>query len=82
LLLDRFEIFAKEQFKPWYTIINNGDSNWKYSKGLIDHGIMKKYASDPKTGTFLCRPPALVEKASKPALRDWGAKDGKNLFGF
>lgn len=65
--------------------MNEADSDWKYSTGLMDDAMMKKYlhdASDPKTGTFLCGPPGLVQKAAKPALKKWGAKDGKNLFGF
>jgi hypothetical protein len=38
-------------------------------------------ASDPKTGTFLCGPPGLVEKGAQPVLKE-SAKDCENLFGF
>jgi nitrate reductase (NAD(P)H) len=47
--------------------------------------MLREYLYDPAnsaTGTFLCGPPGLVEKAFRPMLRKCGAQDADDLFGF
>jgi nitrate reductase (NAD(P)H) len=86
-MLNTFQKLAsehKDQFKAWFTV-GKGSETWKYSTGQIDEEMMHTHlydVSNPKTGTFLCGPPGLIEKGITPILTKWGAKDGQNVFGF
>jgi len=57
---------------------------WKGLKGHVDEDIIKKNCFEPKEGAavFLCGPPAMIQKAALPALKDWGYEEDVNCFGF
>ena len=53
----------------------------------VDHvadGTLQKYAfgHEKENLALLCGPPAMIQKAVLPALREIGYKEDENLFGF
>jgi nitrate reductase (NAD(P)H) len=67
---------------------------WEKSGGLTGYvtaEIIKKHLFPPPEAgckdeeqvvTFLCGPPAMIQKAALPALKDWGFTEDENCFGF
>jgi nitrate reductase (NAD(P)H) len=60
---------------------------WTKQKGLTGHvnaDIIQEnlFESGPESITFLCGPPGLIQKGVLPVLKDWGFKEGENVFGF
>jgi nitrate reductase (NAD(P)H) len=65
-------------------VLSHPSDEWKGKKGHVDADIIKEALFEPgeRTGVFLCGPPAMIQKAALPALRDWGFKEDENVFGF
>lgn len=53
-------------------------------EGHVNADIIRDKLFEPskESITFLCGPPGLIQKAVLPALKDWGFKEGENVFGF
>lgn len=86
LLRGDFEEFSKkhpDQFEITY-VLTFPDENWKGYKGFVTEDIIKKHAFEPadKNVALLCGPPAMIQKAVLPALKDWGYEEDRNVFGF
>ncbi|CAI7653865.1 unnamed protein product [Penicillium discolor] len=86
LLRDELDRFAEEdpdQFKITH-ILSNPNNNWRGEKGHVSKDILQKYAFGPEKENLalLCGPPAMIQKAVLPALREIGYKEDENLFGF
>ncbi|KAG9762684.1 hypothetical protein KCU73_g1797, partial [Aureobasidium melanogenum] len=85
--LDKFAKDHKDSFEVQH-ILSHPSDDWKGEKGHVDADKIKKYSYGPekesgkKNVVFLCGPPAMIQKAAMPALRDWGYEEGKDMFGF
>lgn len=81
--LDKFEKESGGRLKVTH-ILSHPSDEWKGVKGHVDGDKMKEALFKPgeKTGVFLCGPPAMIQKAALPALRDWGFREDENVFGF
>lgn len=81
--LDGFEKNSNGRLKVTHVLSHPSD-DWKGKKGHVDADIIKEALFEPgeKTGVFLCGPPAMIQKAALPALKDWGFKEDENIFGF
>jgi nitrate reductase (NAD(P)H) len=81
--LDKFEKESDGRLKITHVLSHPSDE-WKGKKGHVDPDIIKTSLFEPgeKTGVFLCGPPAMIQKAALPALKDWGFKEDENVFGF
>ena len=81
--LDGFEKNSNGRLKVTHVLSHPSDE-WKGKKGHVDADIIKEALFEPgeKTGVFLCGPPAMIQKAALPALKDWGFKQDENVFGF
>jgi len=81
--LDGLEQNSGGRLKITHVLSHPGD-DWKGKKGHVNADIIKEalFEPDEKTGVFLCGPPAMIQKAALPVLRDWGFKEDKNVFGF
>lgn len=81
--LDGFEREGKGRLTVTHVLSHPGEE-WTGKKGHVNADIIKDCLFPPseKTGTFLCGPPAMIQKAALPALRDWGFDEGENVFGF
>nr|POF13967.1 nitrate reductase [nadh] 1 [Quercus suber] len=83
--LDKFEHESKGRLKVAHVLSHPSDE-WKGLKGHVNEEIIKDslFAPDDKgeTACFLCGPPAMIQKAALPALKDWGFEEDKNIFGF
>jgi nitrate reductase (NAD(P)H) len=86
LLKDELEQFEKQsegRLKVTHVLSHPGD-DWQGKKGHVDADVIKESLFEPgdKTGVFLCGPPAMIQKAALPALKNWGFKEDENVFGF
>ncbi|KAL1593157.1 hypothetical protein SLS60_010764 [Paraconiothyrium brasiliense] len=86
LLKDELEKMEKDgngQLKVTHVLSHAGDG-WKGKTGHVNADIIKEslFAPEDSAGVFLCGPPAMIQKAALPALRDWGYKEDANVFGF
>ena len=81
--LDGFEQNSDGRLKITH-VLSHPSGDWKGKKGHVNADIIKEALFEPggKTGVFLCGPPAMIQKAALPALRDWGFKEDENVFGF
>ncbi|KAI1389571.1 uncharacterized protein F4822DRAFT_205202 [Hypoxylon trugodes] len=81
--LDKFEKKSKGQLKVAHVLSHAGD-DWTGLKGHVDENIIKENLFGPgeKSVVFLCGPPAMIQKAALPALKDWGYTEDENMFGF
>nr|POF18611.1 nitrate reductase [nadh] 1 [Quercus suber] len=83
--LDRFEQDSQGRLKVAH-VLSHPSEEWKGLKGHVNEEILKSHLFPPdddgQTACFLCGPPAMIQKAALPALRDWGFEDDKNIFGF
>jgi len=90
LLREDLDKFAKEHGDSFEIqhILSHPSDDWRGEKGHVDEDKIKKYSYAPekesgkKNVVFLCGPPAMIQKAAMPALRDWGYEEGKDMFGF
>lgn len=86
LLKDELEKMEKDgngQLKITHVLSHAGDG-WKGKTGHVNADIIRESLFEPGdgSGVFLCGPPAMIQKAALPALRDWGYEEDKNVFGF
>lgn len=88
LLKAEMEKFSKErgdQIKVTH-ILSHPSKEWNGIKGHVDGVIIKQHGFAPDRGkesvVFLCGPPAMIQKAALPALKDWGFVEEKDCFGF
>jgi nitrate reductase (NAD(P)H) len=81
--LDGFEEMSNGRLKITHVLSHPGE-DWQGKKGHVDRDIIREslFAPGEKIGVFLCGPPAMIQKAALPALRDWGFKEDENVFGF
>jgi nitrate reductase (NAD(P)H) len=81
--LDGFEKDSNGRLKVTHVLSHPSD-DWKGKKGHVNADIIKEALFEPgeKTGVFLCGPPAMIQKAALPALKDWGFKEDESVFGF
>ncbi|KAK5109055.1 hypothetical protein LTR62_007603 [Meristemomyces frigidus] len=81
--LDHFEKESKGRLKVTHVLSHPSD-DWKGLKGHVNSDIIKENLFPPEDGSacFLCGPPAMIQKAALPALKDWGYEEDKNVFGF
>ncbi|KAH9920934.1 uncharacterized protein B0H18DRAFT_1190512 [Fomitopsis serialis] len=88
LMRDELQKYADgkpEKFKLWHVLSSPPkDKEWKYSEGRLDRKMMEEhfYAAGEGVATFLCGPPAMIEKAALPGLKEMGFEDGKTVFGY
>ena len=73
----------KEQFRIEHVLSHPRDE-WKGKKGHVNADIIREVSFPPEDGSvaLLCGPPAMIQKAALPALKDWGYVEEKNCFGF
>lgn len=88
LLREEMEKYAKEhgdQFKICH-VLSHPSEEWKGVKGHVNADIIKENGFEPDGGktsvVFLCGPPAMIQKAALPALKDWGYEEEVDCFGF
>lgn len=81
--LDGFEKDSDGRLKITHVLSHPSDE-WTGKKGHVNPDIIKEslFEPRPETGVFLCGPPAMIQKAALPALKDWGFKEDANVFGF
>ncbi|RYO93972.1 hypothetical protein DL764_007901 [Monosporascus ibericus] len=81
--LDEFQIKSRGQLSVTHVLSHPSDS-WEGLKGHVNEEIIKKSLFEPneKSVVFLCGPPAMIQKAALPALKDWGYREDENMFGF
>lgn len=81
--LDGFEKKSDGRLKITH-ILSHPSDNWKGKKGHVDGDLIREALFEPgdKTAVFLCGPPAMIQKAVLPALKEWGFKEDTNVFGF
>lgn len=74
--LDGFAEKHKDRFQILHVLSHPSD-DWRGKKGHVDEEKIKQfgYAPEKESGrknvVFLCGPPAMIQKAAMPALRDW-----------
>lgn len=86
LLLAELDQLAKDhpdQFQITHVLSHAGE-DWKGKKGHVTKEILQKCVFPPGQDTvaLLCGPPAMIQKAVLPALREIGYREDENLFGF
>ncbi|OQO12698.1 hypothetical protein B0A48_02161 [Cryoendolithus antarcticus] len=81
--LDQFEKNSNGALQVTHVLSHPSDK-WKGPKGHVSADLIKDNLFAPEEGSavFLCGPPAMIQKAALPALRDWGYEEDKNVFGF
>ncbi|KAF1364529.1 hypothetical protein EJ07DRAFT_162285 [Lizonia empirigonia] len=79
--LDAFEKGSNGRLKITHVLSHPSD-DWRGKKGHVDADIIREALFEPgeKTGVFLCGPPAMIQKAALPALRDWGFREDQNVY--
>lgn len=67
-------------------VLSHPSAEWKGVQGHVDARVIRENAFPPDGGrdsvVFLCGPPAMIQKAALPALREWGYEEEKDCFGF
>ncbi|KAF5004145.1 hypothetical protein FDECE_9359 [Fusarium decemcellulare] len=81
--LEEFEKMSDGQMKITH-VLNDAGNDWKGKTGFINEGMIKETLFGPSksSAVFLCGPPAMIQKAALPALKDWGYVEDENMFGF
>ncbi|WZH46568.1 nitrate reductase NADH [Fusarium acuminatum] len=81
--LDEFESTSNGQLKVTHVLSHAGEG-WKGKTGHVNEDIIKESLFGPseKSAVFLCGPPAMIQKAALPVLKDWGFVEDENMFGF
>ena len=88
LLKDEMEMFSQQhgdQIQVCH-VLSHPSEEWEGIKGHVDENVIKEHAFAPDGGkqsvVFLCGPPAMIQKAALPALKDWGYEEEADCFGF
>ncbi len=65
-------------------MLSHPSKDWKALKGHVDAEIIRENAFGPVEGcvALLCGPPGIIQKAAVPALKEWGFREGVDLFGL
>lgn len=65
-------------------VLSHPSEEWTGKKGHVNADVIKEVGFAPEKGSvvFLCGPPAMIQKAALPALKEWGYVEEKNCFGF
>lgn len=65
-------------------VLSHPPDGWKGLSGHVNEKILKDNLFPPgeDSAVFVCGPPAMMQKAVMPAMKDWGYKEDKDLFGF
>ncbi|KAF5975953.1 nitrate reductase (NADH) [Fusarium coicis] len=73
------DILLKEELEQFQK-----KSDGQLKTGHVNEDIIKQSLFGPseKSAVFLCGPPAMIQKAALPALKDWGYAEDENMFGF
>jgi nitrate reductase (NAD(P)H) len=81
--LDGFERESEGRLKVTH-ILSHPEEGWEGRKGHVDAGLIREELFEPgkETGVFLCGPPGMIQKVALPALREWGFREGEDVFGF
>ncbi|TKA63268.1 hypothetical protein B0A55_10206 [Friedmanniomyces simplex] len=81
--LDHFVQESKGRLKVAH-VLSHPSEKWKGIKGHVNADIIRSNLFPPGEGSacFLCGPPAMIQKAALPALKDWGFEEDKDIFGF
>ncbi|EED24630.1 nitrate reductase, putative [Talaromyces stipitatus ATCC 10500] len=81
--LDRFARDHPDQFKIAH-VLSRPEADWAGIRGHVSKEILQEHAFEPEDTNvaLLCGPPAMIQKAVLPALKEIGYKEGDNLFGF
>ncbi|GEM12114.1 sulfite oxidase [Rhodotorula toruloides] len=83
--LDHFEKEAKEgQLHITHVLSHPANDEWTGRRGHVDADLLRDalFPPDEDSVVLLCGPPAMIQKAALPALRDWGYVEDENMFGF
>ncbi|KXJ89323.1 hypothetical protein Micbo1qcDRAFT_212694 [Microdochium bolleyi] len=83
--LHELETSSGGQLKITYVLSHPEDEgSWKGEKGHVNEEIIKMALFEPAKDSvvFLCGPPAMIQKAALPALKNWGYVEDDNMFGF
>lgn len=86
LMRSEFDGFSRDhgdQFQIAHVLSNPGDG-WQGERGRVNKSIIQKYSFPPheRNVSLLCGPPMMIQKVVLPALKEWGYKEDRNLFGF
>ncbi|KJR84270.1 nitrate reductase (NADH) [Sporothrix schenckii 1099-18] len=90
LLRDELDALAKnaasrdqQQMKITH-ILSHADKAWQGRRGHVDAGLIREtlFAPAEDSVVFLCGPPAMIQNAVLPVLRDWGYTEDENMYGF
>lgn len=86
LLRDELNQVAKnhpDQFQLTHVLSHPSD-DWNGEKGHVNKDILERSVFGPGEDNvaLLCGPPAMIQKAVLPALKEMGYEEDKNLFGF
>jgi nitrate reductase (NAD(P)H) len=81
--LDGFVDRSQEKLRVTHVLSYPG-ADWTGKKGHVDSDVLKDALFEPGdgVGVFVCGPPAMIQKAALPALRQWGFEEGSDIFGF
>lgn len=86
LLREEFDQMAKDnpdQFKMTH-VLSHADDEWKGERGHVTKELLQKSLFGPGENNvaLLCGPPAMIQNAVLPALKEMGYEEDKNVFGF
>ncbi|KAK5202549.1 hypothetical protein LTR41_011707 [Exophiala xenobiotica] len=79
---------SKRKIQTTFVLSHPGDKDkWEKNGGFsghVDEAMIKHKLFEPgeKSVVFLCGPPAMIQKAALPALKEWGYEEDENCFGF
>ncbi|KAK5405207.1 hypothetical protein LTR06_008902 [Exophiala xenobiotica] len=79
---------SKRKIQTTFVLSHPGNKDkWEKNGGFsghVDEDMIKHKLFEPgdKSVVFLCGPPAMIQKAALPALKDWGYEEDENCFGF
>ncbi len=83
--MENFQKEHKDQIKICHVLSHPSD-DWKGIKGHVNKEIIREnvFAADGGNGSvvFLCGPPAMIQNAALPALKELGYVEETDCFGF
>lgn len=81
--LDRFAREHADQMRITHVLSNPSDA-WQGPRGRVNPDLIRQSIFEPAEDSvaFLCGPPAMIQRAVLPALKDWGYEEDKNVYGF